>query len=235
MVRCLSELLGSIRRMGALYSVTEDDIFRAPGVKPVAYEVFGFPRWMLKDIDDTLREDANADAPTLADYKAVLDDKRRLIRELDVALHGEEGAAEQASLCDLIAPAEKLRAEVTRLERVLEKELLAGLQMQVQLNSATKVVDNLSRHGLLTQIKLDNVNIENDALRAVLEKVLVGGNHLALHIDADAPSYKVDFESALEYFGDDGVAYDAWVCWATIMNTRDTLDVFKKLKKEGGT
>jgi len=37
-----------------------------------------------------------------SEYEAVIDDHRRLIRELDIALNGE-GAAEQASLCDIVA------------------------------------------------------------------------------------------------------------------------------------
>lgn len=37
-----------------------------------------------------------------ADYEAVLTDHRRLVRELDVALNGD-GAALQASLCDIVA------------------------------------------------------------------------------------------------------------------------------------
>lgn len=45
------------------------------------------------------------------DLLEVLADKRRLTRELDVALSGEEGAAKQASLCDLIGVAKSLRAE----------------------------------------------------------------------------------------------------------------------------
>jgi len=61
----------------------------------------------------------------------VLDDKLRLVRELDVALHGEEGAAEQASLCDLIGPAKKLRASLAaaeeRAERLDEELSLAYL------------------------------------------------------------------------------------------------------------
>jgi hypothetical protein len=35
-----------------------------------------------------------------------------LTRELDVAMHGERGAARQASLCDLIEPAKRLRAKL---------------------------------------------------------------------------------------------------------------------------
>lgn len=46
-----------------------------------------------------------------AKYEEVLEDKRRLTRELDVALSGESGAAKQASLCDLIPIAKALRAK----------------------------------------------------------------------------------------------------------------------------
>lgn len=53
-------------------------------------------------IDDLQRQIAGRDE--------VLADKRRLTRALDVAMHGEEGAAKQASLCDLIEPARRLRA-----------------------------------------------------------------------------------------------------------------------------
>ncbi len=55
-----------------------------------------------------------------ADLKEVLEDKRRLTRELDVAMNGEEGAAAQASLCDLVHPAEKLREENERLRAALQ-------------------------------------------------------------------------------------------------------------------
>lgn len=44
------------------------------------------------------------------DYELALADKRRLARELDVAMHGEQGAAKQASLCDLVDSARQLRA-----------------------------------------------------------------------------------------------------------------------------
>ena len=42
------------------------------------------------------------DRATIADYEATLADHRRLVRELDVALNGEENAAQQASLCDIV-------------------------------------------------------------------------------------------------------------------------------------
>ncbi|HIE1413886.1 TPA: hypothetical protein ACXJR5_002349, partial [Pseudomonas aeruginosa] len=50
-----------------------------------------------------------AEQPTADDYEEVLADHRRLVRELDVLLNGEEGAAKQASLCDLVAQVRTLR------------------------------------------------------------------------------------------------------------------------------
>lgn len=46
---------------------------------------------------------AAPEALTAADYEEVLADHQRLVRELDVLLNGEEGAAKQASLCDIVA------------------------------------------------------------------------------------------------------------------------------------
>jgi hypothetical protein len=42
-------------------------------------------------------------ALTVADYEEVLTDQRRLVRKLDVLLNGQDGAAKQASLCDIVA------------------------------------------------------------------------------------------------------------------------------------
>lgn len=68
---------------------------------------------------------------TIADYEEVLADKRRLARELDEALHGVGNTAKQASLCDLIHPAEQLRAErdalLTEL-KALDKWVTDSLQ-----------------------------------------------------------------------------------------------------------
>lgn len=56
-----------------------------------------------------LSENAAIDAAITAaqqkpqDYEQVLADHRRLVRELDVLLNGEEGAARQASLCDIVS------------------------------------------------------------------------------------------------------------------------------------
>ena len=53
------------------------------------------------------------------DYKQVADDARRLARLIDVAMYGEEGAAKQASLCDLVRPAQKMAARLAALEEAL--------------------------------------------------------------------------------------------------------------------
>lgn len=41
-------------------------------------------------------------------------DINRLVRELDVALNGEDGAAKQASLCDVVAQVSKVAREQCR-------------------------------------------------------------------------------------------------------------------------
>jgi len=46
---------------------------------------------------------------TAADYEEALADHHRLVRELDVALNGETGAAKQASLCDIVAQVKRER------------------------------------------------------------------------------------------------------------------------------
>lgn len=46
---------------------------------------------------------------SVADYQRALQDVTRLTRAIDVAMHGEEGAAPQAALCDLVGPAADLR------------------------------------------------------------------------------------------------------------------------------
>lgn len=51
----------------------------------------------------------------VADHEEVHRDHRRLVRELDVLLNGEAGAAKQASLCDIvgqIAHEKRLRDDV---------------------------------------------------------------------------------------------------------------------------
>ena len=57
-------------------------------------ELAGLPT----EIDRVLEE-----MTTISDYKKILADHDRLVRELDVLLNGETDAASQASLCDIVA------------------------------------------------------------------------------------------------------------------------------------
>lgn len=50
-----------------------------------------------------------------------LDDKRRLTRELDVLLNGEEGAAAQASLCDIVAQVRMIKNKLNNASEPLEE------------------------------------------------------------------------------------------------------------------
>ena len=68
----------------------------------------------LSDLKESL-EFQEATANCLTDYEEVMADHKRLVRELDVALNGEEGAAKQASLCDILAQVKHSRISVTRL------------------------------------------------------------------------------------------------------------------------
>jgi hypothetical protein len=52
-------------------------------------------------------------ADRIASMRDVIADQRRLAREIDVAMHGEEGAALSPSLCDLVEPARQLRARAS--------------------------------------------------------------------------------------------------------------------------
>lgn len=49
----------------------------------------------------------------LEGYKEAQADKNRLVRELDVLINGEEGAAKQASLCDIVS---QVRAALQKAE-----------------------------------------------------------------------------------------------------------------------
>lgn len=81
------------------------------------------------------------DAARIADLEEVLADKYRLARELDVAMRGEEGAAKQPSLCDLIEPARMMRTRIDSLEResrVLREALVLAEERLTAMITARK-------------------------------------------------------------------------------------------------
>lgn len=73
---------------------------------------------------DELKASLTQKDEEIAALKEVLDDKRRLAREIGIALDGVERAAKQPSLCDLVAPISALRAERDALKA--ENERLRG-------------------------------------------------------------------------------------------------------------
>ena len=105
----------------------------------ISEELFGK---MVQDCTDRTNQLAEANA-TIKEQSA---EKNRLAREIDVALCGEEGAAEQASLCDLIGPARDLR------------EMLAWCAEQL-----ADVGDTIDRQDFLDEMKRRGLMPEADA------------------------------------------------------------------------
>ncbi len=54
-------------------------------------------------------------AERISDYEQILDDHRRLTREIDVLLNGEDGAAKAPALVDIVAQLSDDRFELCRL------------------------------------------------------------------------------------------------------------------------
>jgi hypothetical protein len=69
---------------------------------------------------DTLVSQIEALTAERDDYRQAYESVRENVRKIDVAMHGEDGAAQQASACDLIAPAKALRQRAERLQGALE-------------------------------------------------------------------------------------------------------------------
>lgn len=63
---------------------------------------------------ERLRDTLNGEIVSRGEYEIVLADHRRLVRELDVALNGEAGAAQQASLCDIVGQVKDGRWKLVR-------------------------------------------------------------------------------------------------------------------------
>lgn len=89
--------------------------------------------------------------------------------------------------------------------------------------------DALEEVGLI-RAHLSALQEQNRALREVLERVMVGGNHLAIHLPENHPPYTAAPEQALSAIGA-VVEYDIWCCWRSIMNARDLVAA---TKQEGG-
>ncbi len=63
---------------------------------------------------------------------------------------------------------------------------------------------------------------EIEKLRAALQSVMVGGNHLACVIGPNHLLHSASYEDALKHYGP-GDIYDVWCCWKNIMEARAAL------------
>ncbi|HGY2559336.1 TPA: hypothetical protein ACNVWL_005261 [Pseudomonas aeruginosa] len=112
---------------------------------------------------------AQAEQPTADDYEEVLADHRRLVRELDVLLNGEEGAAKQASLCDLVG-------QVSAIVRERRVPLLSPSQAEAEqherlLSEACASALNQRDAALAKIAELDQALAEKDPFGAKLNRI----------------------------------------------------------------
>lgn len=67
-------------------------------------------------------------------------------------------------------------------------------------------------------IRVGNIRAWHDAV----ERILIGGNHIATHRTDSWPAVGTPHEAALEKLGA-GKDYDMWCCWNAMMQSRDAL------------
>lgn len=87
----------------------------------------------------------------------------------------------------------------------------------------TDIVRDPYGNPLKRDATITTLRAENEHLRAALESVMIGGNHLATIIGATHPQAGVHHEAALQFYGP-GHQYDAWCCWNAIMQARAALE-----------
>ena len=73
-----------------------------------------------------------------------------------------------------------------------------------------------------TTVMEDLLRVEIARLHGLMRHVMIGGNHLATHIDLNGPTWRAPHDEGLEYYGA-GLPYDAWCCWKCIMTVREEL------------
>lgn len=64
---------------------------------------------------------------------------------------------------------------------------------------------------------------EIERLRAALQGIMIGGNHLATVIGIGHLAAGSSHEAALDFYGP-GPNYDVWCCWNAIMQAREALE-----------
>lgn len=97
---------------------------------------------------------------TIADYEQTLADHRQLVREIDVILNGEDGAAKQASLCDLMGDIKRHKACLDEYEALeFEKEELES-ENEILIQRIAKI-ENVNEGGIEMSNRLDPTIKEN--------------------------------------------------------------------------
>ncbi|WP_263147771.1 hypothetical protein [Pseudomonas sp. RIT-PI-AD] len=117
----------------------------------------------MSDENDTL---------TIADYEEVLAGHRRLVRELDVALNGEAGAAPQASLCDIVgqvASAVRLAGKPLLVE--IEKLRELNRDLEAQLHDAEERAGSASRNASAFEERMGDLQVQIGKLQGRLNAV----------------------------------------------------------------
>ena len=96
----------------------------------------------------------------VADYEQALESKRKNTRDLDIAMHGEDGAAQQASLCDLIEPARRMRARIAELEtETLRLISIAKCKMMESSGDRKRIASLEARNAELEKERAAQVNV----------------------------------------------------------------------------
>lgn len=148
---------------------------------------------------------AQAEQATADDYEEVLADHRRLVRELDVLLNGEEGAAKQASLCDLVGQVSAIvrerrvpllspsQAEAERLCEAYERGYGDGQ------NSPNGYSDKKERDACVNELLKQPSTVQAEAERPTYECTMgVGGGDGNLFVHGDRASIKAAQHIVLE-------------------------------------
>ena len=132
---------------------------------------------LLRELGEQVQAVSERNAPGRADYEEVLEDHKRLVREIDEIINGKEGMAKQASLCDLIPQIEKLAARKEINPEFKQNwtdvsELSRKLVDMKEINQGLIEALEWVRDYLVGQSMADNTFVEDTAMFKNLKSVL---------------------------------------------------------------
>ncbi|AEZ50825.1 hypothetical protein DC1_0003 [Burkholderia phage DC1] len=136
-----------------------------------------------------------------ADYEEVLADHRRLVRELDVLLNGEEGAAKQASLCDIVAQVRRQKDDRAAVIQALQKALAYWMPKVFDERSAHDAYLLVGYEGETEESWGEKVQAELDRLNAIINTP---------HTDDFLKSVSIEAEHQRQRWDDSGKTHADW-------------------------